>query len=157
MLRGLTFCHTKTNCHWGSGLPVHHWELLGTQRVLSWMPYLFPHKLSVSPPCGTVLTGGMHADLSVQIIIIHFIWLQVISRHQQIRLWRFCSKSTSLSLTLLLCFSLWGKHGTYEWLQHNFLKQVEHLWWKWLWKLAFSPFIFPCKSTPLLRSHRLNF
>ena len=64
------------------------------------------------------MTGGMYdylSESSIQMNVICFIWLQLIflslvNVHHSL-FWRF--RSESASFTLLLYFSLWGKHGSH--------------------------------------------
>ena len=74
--------------------------------VLSCKPRLFPHKLSIWPPCCTLLTGGMHNDLNM---IPASKWMSFASFDCKCYLlssvhvchclfWKLCLESTSLSL-----------------------------------------------------------
>ena len=77
-----------------------------TLSQLSCKPRLFPHKLSIWPPCCTLLTGGMHNDLNM---IPASKWMSFASFDCKCYLlssvhvchclfWKLCLESTSLSL-----------------------------------------------------------
>ena len=103
------------------------WGECGIQGSLCSKHHLFPHKLSVWPPCGTVLNGGVHteiivkqwfqSDSSSQKNVIYFISLQFVSlvtSETAPLLILTVSFDINQSLTLLLCFSLWEKYGSYS-------------------------------------------
>ena len=81
-------------------------------------PCVFHHKLLIWPPCGIVLSGGMHHDLNLipasQMNPICFIWMlriTLIITDQAPLLILNKLLSIHRSFTALRGLSLWGKHG----------------------------------------------
>ena len=86
--------------------------------ALSCHPSLFPHKLSIWPPCVFVLTDGMHNDLSLIPTFNSIDFASFDSQLQLISLISECAWSLTVkflfkinqSFTLWPCCNLWGKH-----------------------------------------------
>ena len=94
-------------------------------------PHLFPHKLSMWTPCGTVLTGGMNRDLrlsqqSGDCNLPHMTATPIFCPRGTTRTTYFEGFGRSFAV-LLLC-SLWGKHHCISFLNFSVEESMMLFW-----------------------------
>ena len=102
--------------------------------------------LSIWPPCGTVLTGGMHVNLtesyfSVQtnvVCLFDYGWYMSSSINvSHCLFWRLCSEIPQ-SFALLLNFSLWGKNGRHS---PGFFCWISFVTFMFVWEVVYDVLI----------------